>query len=444
NQLLLTLMKLRHDCDFMLLAVLFRIHRTTVSAVFKFWILLLHKTLSAIDFWSLRCAASHLYTVNIDCTEFIIEKPESPAEQQATWSSYKNNNTVKVLVGVDEEGMVIFVSDLFGGSATDDIILADSGLLGILKEGDHVLADRGFSCSDLLAEKGIILNKPPPKKGPQMAPENVALTRATASRRVNVERIIGLAKTNKVLKHKVGHCLLPLMNKIVQLSFWLVNIKKPICKVLARACKCPKSDPVVSTSSSNTNVVVNIQQPSTSFQAVTTIPQSVAQHKSSSVQTVSNMSTDIEELQSRAEAMEKLAEALVRWDIPETNQRVQILNCHSMSDEEMLGTFGKFKNELLHLFNQSKNLPNYAWKLVNYQDVANILTEDQAYKMIQHLEYTIVPYEERGNYTELLSSLVYEWATRIFQQKFGFSSLDEVVDRIKIQDVQRIFDNPSP
>ena len=37
--------------------------------------------------------------VIIDATEFFIEKPSSLARQSATWSSYKNHNTFKSLLG---------------------------------------------------------------------------------------------------------------------------------------------------------------------------------------------------------------------------------------------------------------------------------------------------------------------------------------------------------
>ena len=38
--------------------------------------------------------------VNTDATEFFLEKPTSPCAQKATWSDYKHNNTLKLLVGI--------------------------------------------------------------------------------------------------------------------------------------------------------------------------------------------------------------------------------------------------------------------------------------------------------------------------------------------------------
>ena len=48
--------------------------------------------------------------VVIDATEFPLEKPSNPDGQAATWSNYKNCNTLKLLVGVSPNGAVTFLS----------------------------------------------------------------------------------------------------------------------------------------------------------------------------------------------------------------------------------------------------------------------------------------------------------------------------------------------
>lgn len=238
EQFLLCQMKYRLNLDFCFLGLLFQISNQSVSVIFKYWTDLLYRALNKIDFWKLRAKASNLYTVILDCTEIFIEKPSSAAEQQATWSSYKNNNTLKALIGIDENGTVIFVSDLFGGSATDNMIVKNSGILNYLESGDIVLADRGFEAIDALTEKGIALNKPPSKKGSQMTEEEVSSTRQIAARRVNVERVIGLAKTNRILTQKVPHTLFKDINKIFKILFYLLNFKPSICKTKNLPCTC--------------------------------------------------------------------------------------------------------------------------------------------------------------------------------------------------------------
>lgn len=241
EQLLMTLMKYRLNYDFIFLGTVFKISHKAVSTVFRHWTHLLYGAFSTVNFWKTRAKAEELYTVILDCTEIAIEKPTLPEKQQATWSSYKNCNTFKGLVGIDEAGTVIFVSDLFGGAASDDVIVARSSVLDLLAEGDYILADRGFEATDALAEKGIILNKPPKKKGEQMSEEDVARTRALASRRVNVERIIGLVKKNRILTQKVPHHLFDVISRIFRLLFMLVNIKPSICQSIDPICKCKKN-----------------------------------------------------------------------------------------------------------------------------------------------------------------------------------------------------------
>ena len=57
--------------------------------------------------------------VIIDCTEIKIPKPKGPANQQITFSNYKNCNTAKPLVGVSPAGAISFISDLYGGNISD-------------------------------------------------------------------------------------------------------------------------------------------------------------------------------------------------------------------------------------------------------------------------------------------------------------------------------------
>ena len=75
-----------------------------------------------------------------------IEKPGNVKDQRATWSSYKNCNTLKTMIGISPKGVVTYISPSYGGSASDRQIIERSELLADKKflPGDEIMADRGI------------------------------------------------------------------------------------------------------------------------------------------------------------------------------------------------------------------------------------------------------------------------------------------------------------
>lgn len=126
--------------------------------------------------------------VIIDCTEFFIEIPSSLVNQAITYSSYKSHNTFKLLVGISPTGVVTFLSKLWGGNASDKQIVKESGFLNLLKKGDSVMADKGFTIKDLLDPLGVTLNMPPKRdSNRQLSRCEVEQTRRIAAVRIHVE-----------------------------------------------------------------------------------------------------------------------------------------------------------------------------------------------------------------------------------------------------------------
>lgn len=91
--------------------------------------------------------------MTVDGTECPVKKPRMPTAQQSTFSTYKNRNTAKVLVGISPGGLCSYLSPAYGGSTSDRQIVGRSYLID-------------------MCDPGII-----------------------SSKRVHVERAIGLAKT---------------------------------------------------------------------------------------------------------------------------------------------------------------------------------------------------------------------------------------------------------
>lgn len=128
----------------------------------------------------------------IDATEFYIERPSFLLSQACIFSSYKNRNAVKVLIGITPSGAISFVSKAYEGSISNRKLVEVSGLLDKLEAGDEIMADKGFTIQDLLIPYGVRLNMPPfLQSNTQMVASDVFLTKKIARLRVHVERAIG-------------------------------------------------------------------------------------------------------------------------------------------------------------------------------------------------------------------------------------------------------------
>jgi len=99
----------------------------------------------------------------IDCLEIEIEKPSNPVHQALTWSQYKKRNTLKYLMAVTPDGLISFVSIGFGGRATDEMVVSNSGFLDLLVPGTFVMADRGFKkIEPYVLQRQCRFVRPPP------------------------------------------------------------------------------------------------------------------------------------------------------------------------------------------------------------------------------------------------------------------------------------------
>jgi len=99
----------------------------------------------------------------------------------------------------------------------------------MFEKGDAIMADRGIMVQDLFANLDVCVNTPTTMRGVNQLPAKTVLKdRRIASKRVHVERVIGLAKTFKILKTELDHSLTPLGGKIVFVCFSLCNFKPPI------------------------------------------------------------------------------------------------------------------------------------------------------------------------------------------------------------------------
>lgn len=240
NQLFLTLIKLRCNKTNFELSRLFEISETTVENLFITWVNFMYCQLSELPMWPSRDLVSYYMPTDFkrkyrqtrvifDSTECPIKKPKKPRAQQATFSTYKNRNTIKVLVGSSPGGLVSYISSAYGGSTTDRQIVERSNITSICDPADSIMADKGFNVQDLFQSVGVSVNIPTFfRKRNRMDSKTVLRDRRIASKRVHIERIIGLAKTYKILTQPLPVSYTLLATEITTICFMMCNFRSVI------------------------------------------------------------------------------------------------------------------------------------------------------------------------------------------------------------------------
>ncbi|KAJ8728795.1 hypothetical protein PYW07_006491 [Mythimna separata] len=108
--------------------------------------------------------------VILDGTEIKVQKPKKPKSQQASWSSYKHANTLKILVGAAPGGLLSYGSQAYAGSISDRQMVERSDLMTKGQSGDSLLADRGFTIQDMFIDKNVTVRIPAFLKGKSQLP----------------------------------------------------------------------------------------------------------------------------------------------------------------------------------------------------------------------------------------------------------------------------------
>ena len=249
DHLFLTLMKLRQAKEDLELSILFGVSETVVSRIVNTWINFMYFQLKELNIWPSKEVTCSTMPENfkkqfpatrviLDATETPINKPSNIKAQSATFSTYKNKNTLKTMIGCSPRGVISYISDSYGGAVSDRQIIERSPLCcnseQYFEKGDSIMADRGIMVQDLFASKDICVNTPTMLKGKsQLEPHEVVHDRRVASKRIHVERVIGLGKTFKILKKDLPPSKLKLGSRIVYICYSINNFRKSIVDSLA-------------------------------------------------------------------------------------------------------------------------------------------------------------------------------------------------------------------
>jgi len=245
QQLILVLMKLRLNTANLDLAVRFNVSDTTVSRVFQSVMDVLNVALQPLIHWpdrdslkktmpmSFRTHFGTKVSVIIDCFEIFMERPSNLKARAETWSNYKHSHTAKYLIGIAPQGVISFISNGYGGRASDKLITENCGILNKLVPGDLILADRGFDIQESVGTVCAQVYIPAFTKGKaQLGALDVEKTRRIANSRIHVERVIGLVRQKyQILSAKVPHDYLQTdadkilsLDKIVHVCCSLTNM----------------------------------------------------------------------------------------------------------------------------------------------------------------------------------------------------------------------------
>lgn len=256
EQLFLTLVKLRHNLSFDLLAHVKGIPKSTTIDYFWKWIDLLYSKIGFMVRWQDRETIFQSnppvfkskfprLTSIIDCFEIFIDAPKNLLARAQCWSSYKKHCTIKVFISCTPLGAVNFLSPTWGGRASDVHIVRDSGFIDPKYHlpHDQILADRGFTLYDDFAAKcSACLLTPAFTKGKkQLSAQDVEMSRKISSVRIHIERVIGLIKNRfgilqgpipircvQSLKDETLETTLSSCDKIIQVCSALTNMSTSV------------------------------------------------------------------------------------------------------------------------------------------------------------------------------------------------------------------------
>lgn len=240
DQFLVTLIKLRQHTPHQELSFWFGIDEKQITNIFVTWVNFMACQWTEINWWPSRELVQFFSPsdfkqkfpktrVILDGAECPVKKPKQALAQQSTFSTYKNRNTVKTVVGGSPGGLISYISPAYGGSTSDRQIMERSNLMKMCDPGDDIMADKGFNVDDIFTPFEVAVNIPTFfKKKNRMSSAVVSRDRKIASKRVHIERLIGLGKTYKILTEPMNHIETSLSTQITKVVFTLCNFRKCI------------------------------------------------------------------------------------------------------------------------------------------------------------------------------------------------------------------------
>lgn len=250
QQLFATLMKLKLDMTFSILSFQFLVSRNVISRIFYKVINLLSSSLKNNIFWpekesfqellpnSFKKNFSNKIVITVDIFEIPIQKPSNLETKAETWSSEKQKNTVKFLIGITPQNVICFLSEGYGGSTSDCNVILESGILDNLNVGDSILMNRDFTSSDEGFHYATLIINSNGEKILEVA-DSEDSKKLDPSVITYVEKVVGNFKSKfnimngplpiEMLQVKNENCVI---NEIITVCCALINLSSPTVQLV--------------------------------------------------------------------------------------------------------------------------------------------------------------------------------------------------------------------
>lgn len=134
------------------------------------------------------------------------------------------------MTGVSPAGMITFISDAYGGRASDKLIFEESNLIDkLLPNRDALMVDKGFLIDEMCAMHKIKLIRPNfLRNKKQRSAEEAHLNQEIASARIHIERSNQRLKIFKIISGKLQWALVAKIDEIFTIICGITNLSAPI------------------------------------------------------------------------------------------------------------------------------------------------------------------------------------------------------------------------
>ena len=166
----------------------------------------------------------------LDCAEIPVQISKCLNCSVRTYSHYKGRHTLKFLLAVAPDGMIVFVSVLYGGRALDKFTVNNCKIIDLFEAGDAIMVDKGFEIADECTNCNLKLHRPPYYSAlrKQFPADKVDLCRTIARACVHVERTIQRIRIFKIFHGQLPWSLIDYGDKMLTVACALVNLSPPI------------------------------------------------------------------------------------------------------------------------------------------------------------------------------------------------------------------------